>query len=140
MKGICGEWFSARFFKTFLHIPIHSEVALGLSNETAYSIGKPALKAFGLESECCAGFFQEIGRESLGGTLGSLFHCTSGPGGRREYSRLASVNPCAGALRTMLGLSPCLLIISGTLAHCMHCLLSNHTNPRRGVLLSQFYR
>ena len=70
LKGICGEWFSARFFKTFLHIPIHSEAALGLSNETACSIGKPALKAFGLESEdAMQSSSRKSGRES---TLVSL--------------------------------------------------------------------
>ena len=63
LKRICGEWFSARFFKTFLHIPIHSEAALGLRNENA-ALGSCTPKAFGLESEdVCTVFSQEIREE-----------------------------------------------------------------------------
>ena len=108
MKGICGEWFSARFFETFLHIPIHSEAALGLRNETACSVGKPALKAFSLESEDAAqSSSRKSRRERLGEHLSVSLSLHLGPDGRREYSRLASISPCVGALRTMLGLSPC---------------------------------
>lgn len=107
MKGICGEWFSARFFETFLHIPIHSEAALGLRNETACSVGKPALKAFGLESEDAVQSSRKSGRERLGEHLSLSLQLHLGPDGRREYSRLASISPCVGPLRTMRGLSPC---------------------------------
>lgn len=108
MKGICGEWFSARFFETFLHIPIHSEAALGLRNETACSVGKPTLKASGLKSEdAVQSSSRKSGRERLGEHLSPSLSLHWGPGGRREYSRLASISPCVGTLGNMLGLSSC---------------------------------
>lgn len=63
LKSTCGESFSARFYKTFLHIPIHSEAALGRRNENA-ALGSCTPKPFGLESEdVCTVFSQEIREE-----------------------------------------------------------------------------
>lgn len=137
VKGVCGKWFWARFFKTFLHIPIHFEAALGLGNENVHS----TRKTFGLESGSlyCLLTGNWRGRACSQSCWTHLFHCTwrgwgaglvqTGEGAAWGWLVLV---PALGPLGPLLAFLPAQLT---QMEHCYYALpalspLNVHTSPR----------